>query len=86
MRKNAKIIAYNKDHVAVYFCIFVLFLTSMELWIAWNGRAVYINAFIGFVLWALIWKEGIKLNTDNRNLVILLSLFFSFTCLNLIYL
>lgn len=85
MRKNAKIIAYNKDHVAVYFCIFVLFLTSMELWIAWNGRAVYINAFIGFVLWALIWKEGIKLNTDNRNLVILLSLFFSFTCLNLIY-
>ena len=81
MRTIAKTIAYNKDHVAVYFCIFILFLTSMGIWVGWNGRELYIDAFIGFVLWGLIRKEHIKLNKEKKNVIILLSLFFSYAYL-----
>lgn len=81
MGESANSIASNKDHVAVYFCIFILFLTSMGIWVGWNGRSLYIDAFIGIVLWVLIKKKHIKLNKEKKYVIILLSLFFSYAYL-----
>jgi hypothetical protein len=67
----------SKDHVSVYFCIFILFLTSMELWIAWAGRDVYIDFFVGLCLSFLIKVNHIKLNMNQKNIFAFLFLFIS---------
>ena len=67
----------SKDHVSVYFCIFILFLTSMELWIAWAGRDVYIDSVVGLCLFFLIKMNRIKLNMDQKNIFAFLFLFIS---------
>lgn len=67
----------SKDRVSVYFCIFILFLTSMELWIAWAGRDVYIDSVVGLCLFFLIKMNRIKLNMDQKNIFAFLFLFIS---------
>lgn len=64
----------SKNHVSAYFCIFILFLTSMELWIAWHGREVFIDFFVGLCLLYLIIKNRIKLNFEQKNVITFLLL------------
>lgn len=73
----------SKDHVSVYFCIFILFLTSMDLWIAWSGRGVYIDFFVGLCLYFLIKKNHIALNFENKNVIVFFFLIISVIFLKL---
>lgn len=80
---KSNLVTSSKDHVSAYFCIFLLFLTSMELWIAWDGREVYIDFFVGLVLLFLIKKNHIKLNTERKNVFLFIILFLSYVFLKL---
>ena len=77
MKYRIQYILRSKDHVSAYFCIFMLFLTSMDLWIAWAGRDVYIDSFVGFCLYFLIKNNNIKLNFEQKNVVFFFFLFVS---------
>ena len=68
----------SKDHIAVYFCIFILFLTSMEIWIAWNGRGVYIDFFVGLCLLLLIKRNHINLSIGKKKRILLFFLLISY--------
>ena len=83
MGKKTQIISSNKNPVSVYFCIFILFLTSMELWIAWNGRSYYINFFVGLCLWILIKINCIKLIIGKKNVYLFIILLLSYVYLSL---
>lgn len=81
MNRNTQTITSNRNHVSVYFCIFILFLTSMQLWIAWDGRGTYIDIFVGLCLWILIKKNRIKLNIQKENVFLFVILLLSYVYL-----
>lgn len=62
----------------------MLFLTSMDIWIAWDGRDIFINFFLWVLLLFLIKKNRIKLNYEQKNVAIFFSLFISYACLYLV--
>ena len=84
MKHRTEYLKRSKEHVSVYFCIFMLFLTSMEIWIAWDGRGRFINFFLWVSLLFLIKKNRIKLNYEQKNVAIFFTLFISYTCLYLV--
>lgn len=71
------------DPIALYFCIFILFVTSMGLWIGWNERAKYIYALIGLIMWLLIRRDKIQLDTCKRNVISAIVLMMGYTYIGL---
>lgn len=69
----------RREPLALYFCIFIVFLTSMGLWIGWNERAKYIYAFFGICMIALIKVNHVRLNFSIRNKWSIILLIISYT-------
>ena len=57
----------KKDPIFLYFLIFILFLTSMNLWIGWNGRSKYIYMCVGLIALLYVCVNHVKINLDKRN-------------------
>lgn len=53
----------------LYFCIFMLFLLSMNLWIGWAGRGKYIQAVFSVGAALSVMGYGVRLNFSWRNLL-----------------
>ena len=69
----------NKEPIALYFCIFILFVTSMGLWIGWNGRGDYIYAVIGVFMFLFVRTNHVKLEYSKRNVISLIVVILCFT-------
>lgn len=70
-----------KGKQILYLSIFIPFLTSMNCWIGWNGRAVYINLLSGVVMLACVISKKIPLVLSKKRIggiIILLMTFFYF--------
>lgn len=68
-----------KENKALYFCIFMLFLLSMNLWIGWDGRAKYFYHALSLALFIIIGRSDVRLNWSWRNVVPLLCLIAGWT-------
>lgn len=55
----------------IYFCLFVIFLTSMNLWIGWNMRKMYVFIFFGVIASCIALfnrQKYLKINSTNITL------------------
>ena len=68
---------YHKEHKFLYFCIFLLFLLSMNLWIGWENRWTYETLVISIVMVGIIMHEHIRLDFSYRNVIPLLVVIFA---------
>lgn len=59
----------RQHHTALYFCIFVEFLVSMQLWIGWMRRSIIIYLFFAFIMGILILQQKIRLDFCRRNVI-----------------
>lgn len=59
----------EKSHRFLYALFFLSFITSMNCWIGWEGRAFYINLFVTIGSFYIIKKENIKMDYSLRNIV-----------------
>lgn len=84
MNKGVRTIKPYKSHNSVYFCIFILFLSSMQIWIAWNGRGAYIDIFASLCLWILIKINRVKLNIQKKNVFLFVILLLSYVYLEML--
>lgn len=57
----------KEEPIFLFFCIFMLFLVSMNLWIGWDGRAKYFNAVFGILSVVSVIAYGTKLNITWSN-------------------
>lgn len=59
----------------LYFCIFLLFILSMKLWIGWNGIDMIIYSAILLVLLLLTLSKKIQLQYSKRSMIGLICLY-----------
>ena len=59
----------------LYFCIFMLFILSMKLWIGWNGMDIIIYSAILLVLLLLTLSGKIQLQYSKRSMISLICLY-----------
>lgn len=57
----------------LYSLIFFSFLISMKFWIAWEGRDMFLNWFIGIFSFIIILQNNIKLDFSFTNTLLVLS-------------
>lgn len=68
----------KKKHTAFYFCIFMLFLISMNLWIGWDGRSLFFNSFFSIAIIFFIIVDNIRLNWSLQNFLPLICILISY--------
>ena len=59
----------------LYFCIFMLFILSMKIWIGWNGIDLKINSAILLILLLLTLSKKIQLQYSKRSMISLICLY-----------
>lgn len=82
MSETAIIYSSKKEPLFLYFLIFLLFITSMGLWIGWNGRSRFVFAIIGLIMVAYMFIMQIPIDKSRKNRFSLLVLLIGFTYLN----
>ena len=68
-----------KDHQILYFFIFLPFLTSMNCWIGWNGRAFFINLFCALSMFVYVLCRRVRVVLSKERILGLVILFFVFS-------
>ena len=68
----------KSEPIFLYFCFFLLFINSMGCWIGWNGRKVYINIVVSFVIVFLLSSHHVRYNFNKRNIIAFLLLIISY--------
>lgn len=67
----------DKKNSLLHFLIFVVFLTSMNCWIGWDGRAWFIYVFCGFLMFVYVLCGRIKLNITSKRIASFVILLYS---------
>ena len=57
------------SHKSLYFCLFIFFLLSMNLWIGWDDRQYYLCAVISVVSICLVSIENIRFKYSVQNVI-----------------
>jgi len=66
----------------LYFCIFMLFVLSMKIWIGWNGIDMILYSIILFILVVLQLLKKIQLQYSKRNMIGLVCLYIGISYIN----
>lgn len=59
----------GNSHRFLYALFFLSFITSMNCWIGWEGRSVYINLFVMFCSFLIIKNQNIRMDYSLRNII-----------------
>lgn len=75
----------KRIRLVLYLCLFLSFLTSMNIWFSWNENKKYINVALACLVMFCILKGKIKLVYSQRNIISFLLLSAAYVSYGFIY-
>ena len=69
----------------LYFCLFISFLCSMNIWFSWNKPRRYIDFALGVLIVACVILGNIRLRRTSRNIIAFLLLTIAYLSYNFTY-
>lgn len=69
----------------LYFCMFISFLCSMNIWFSWNRPRRYIDFALGVLIVACVIVGKVKLEATRRNIIAFLLLAFAYVSYSFTY-